>query len=409
MSKFRQETENIIKRVNRLRDVDSSTNLNEHVERVVVLLTGSRGGSSLMKTVLSKSNDIAYLSGEEEPYYIITGNGFPWNSDSDRFITINNKELLLDCIFDELGVNTDDIEDVDLTRTWRNRLLLQFPTLTGEELNFKLPKLINWLEDGLKNGIVDYQTFCKIILENMVNGGAGYYDIISYNSDFTEKFKIEEPPLVVPELKRKITRQDLHDRVLLFKTPQDCYRIGIFEQLFPNADIKYVHLTRGFAQSVNGLIDGWMSDTGFFAHNMNLVDEELNIEGYTNKKFYGRQWWKFDLPPNWRDYKNKSLPEVCLNQWHSAHKHILDSDVKTLQIKFEDFITDPQGTLNIMTDYISINPIKVGKLPKIMTTKEPKPARWKARENIIMELSQQDKVKDMMNALNYTMKIETWV
>ena len=55
-------------------NAQDSGNWNEKVKKVSVVLTASRTGSSLMKTVLSMSNDVAYLSGEEEPYYIITEN-----------------------------------------------------------------------------------------------------------------------------------------------------------------------------------------------------------------------------------------------------------------------------------------------------------------------------------------------
>ena len=89
-------------------------------------------------------------------------------------------------------------------------------------------------------------------------------------------------------------------------------------------------------------MDGWMSDTGFFAHNMDIVDTELKIKDYTDRKRFGNKWWKFDLPPNWRETTDKSLAEVCLNQWMQAHTHILDSGVDKMQIKFENFLLSPQ-------------------------------------------------------------------
>ena len=91
---LKQDYQQIIKRVNHLRSVEDSGDLNKHVKRVAVILTGSRSGSSLMKTIVSRSNDVAYLSGEEEPFYILSGNGFPWSSDSDGFENIKNKKLI---------------------------------------------------------------------------------------------------------------------------------------------------------------------------------------------------------------------------------------------------------------------------------------------------------------------------
>ena len=70
---------NAISNINKLRVIKDSGNLNENVKKICVILSGSRNGSSLLKTIVSKSTDVAYLSGEEEPFYIITKNGFLCN------------------------------------------------------------------------------------------------------------------------------------------------------------------------------------------------------------------------------------------------------------------------------------------------------------------------------------------
>jgi hypothetical protein len=67
---LKKDYKDVIARVNSLRRIDPTGDLNKKVKRVAVILTGSRSGSSLMKTVVSKSNDVAYLSGEEEPFFM---------------------------------------------------------------------------------------------------------------------------------------------------------------------------------------------------------------------------------------------------------------------------------------------------------------------------------------------------
>lgn len=415
MSNTREKLELSIDNINSMRFVKPSGNLNEKVKHVAVVLCGSRSGSSLLKTIVSKSKDVAYLAGEEEPYFILSRNGFPFNSDSDSIKQIDNKQHLLDCIFDELGVNCDN-DEIDLEqieKDWRNRIYLQDDRVEPLYLNYSL------FRAGFNHLISDnfnWSEINQVTLKDYYNNDdtCGYYDIIPENtrfikSDNVNRFKIEEPPYVIPGWKRQVTEKDLESKTLFFKTPQDCYRIGLFEELFPNAEIKYIHLSRGFAQSVNGLMDGWLSETGFFAHNMDIVDERLNIEGYTDKITGGDRWWNFDLPENWRDYKDKPLEEVCLNQWYSAHKAIFDSNVDALRIKFEDFLERPQETLNIITEYLDISPIKTTKLPVVMATNTPSKYRWKKREDIIMKLSQYDKVKDIMSKLNYKMDPDTWI
>ena len=44
-------------------------------------------------------------------------------------------------------------------------------------------------------------------------------------------------------------------------------------------------------------MDGWLSDTGFFAHNMDIVNTELKIKDYTDRKRFGNEYqvgcWKW--------------------------------------------------------------------------------------------------------------------
>jgi len=425
LTEYRKKVESAIDLVNSLREVSDSVNRNEKVKKVAVILCGSRNGSSLLKTVVSGSKDLAYLAGEEEPYFILSKNGFPYNSESDTIEQIDNKQHLLDCIFDELGVNifTYTVDDFDLAiknkkHDWYNRLLLQFPLLEVDKDTVE--KLWDKSLHVYSKTLEYYDQFnwnecCQIFLRELFRGkqAFGYYDIIPENTpyifDDVNRMKIEEPPYVIPAWKRQITEEELDDKILFFKTPQDCYRIGIFEELFPNAEIKYVHLSRGFAQTVNGLMDGWLSETGFFAHNMDIIGERLNIEGYTDKVKGGDRWWNFDLPANWKDYKDSPLEDVCLNQWHSAHTSILNSGVDTLRIKFEDFLLNGQETLNILTDYLGINSIKVKKLPLIMITHSPSDYRWYKRKETIMKLAEQPKVKKLMTELGYSMDPLTWI
>lgn len=400
---YKESVKNVYNKVADQIDAKNSGNWNEKIKNVTVVLTASRTGSSLMKTVLSMSNDVAYLSGEEEPYYIITENAFPFNSDSDAFKTIKNKQAVLDLMHQDLGVNTDDIDIDKITKDWQQRILLQFPGM-GEETYKLIPTLV-------KNcySTSNYQEGTNAFLKALLGRKSGYYDFFNDGKfDFVENLKIEEPPFVVPGQKRALTEDDYENKVFVFKTPQDCYRIGIFEQLFPNAKIKYIHLTRGFAQTVNGLMDGWLSDTGFFAHNMDIVDTELKIKGYTDRKRFGTKWWKFDLPPNWRETTDKSLAEVCLNQWMQAHNHIIESDVDKMQIKFENFLLSPQYITKEITDYLGINPIEFTQLPMVMTTEKPANFRWHKRKDEIMDLISDD-VETLMNKLNYSMSPDTWI
>ena len=185
---LKKDYKEIIKRVNSLRRIQPTADLNKKIKRVAVILTGSRSGSSLMKTVVSRSNDVAYLSGEEEPFYILSGNGFPWSSDSDAFSTVKNKQLLLDNIFDDLGINDRVFNLSKILKDWRNRILLQFPDISDEVIDYVLPKYVyKFYSEGL-----DYEEASQKLLFTLFKEKASLFDICIGSHDFADqRFKIE--------------------------------------------------------------------------------------------------------------------------------------------------------------------------------------------------------------------------
>lgn len=409
----------IIDTVNDLRSV-AHTDLAAQVRNVAVILTSPRSGSSLLKSVLATHPDIASLDGEMEPFLTLTRNGFSGNADSDAFTQLRNKSALIDNIFDDMTMVAEDGTDYDLLRgRWEKRLLLQFPALFSQQPAYQQLQedLIEFfahtdeLHQQTENRLQD-SILAKIFKNEIWR--LDYYDgkkKSMCSHCFDEAIKLEEPPFVMPrQHRRKITASDLTDKILLFKTPPDVYRMGLYEQLFPNATIKYLHLTRGYAQSVNGLIDGWLSPVAFFSRDMSKVGISLNIRGYSDRVDFGERWWKFDLPPNWRQFINASLEDVCLNQWLSAHRAIFDSQVKTLRVSFEAFISHPGDVIKEITDYLNLK--DMGALPVFpvtMATEAPKLRRWEKRRDCLLRLGEREEVKTMMNELDYQMDPQTWL
>jgi len=386
---------------------------NKNVKRVCVILTSSRGGSSLLKEVLSRNDQIVSLPGEEEPYYIMTRNVFPFGSESDGILKLKGKKTILDMMYNDLGVPVRSMNLAKIARDWNRRLIMQFP-----EIRF------NHIDELVENcyGTSDsYEEGTELFLKALLGVKSGYYDVMKRNYDFIEEFKIEEPPFVVPGNKRPMTTDDLKSKVLLFKTPQNYCRPGIFEDMFPNAEIKYIHLTRGWAQSVNGLMDGWLSDTGFFSYNVDVIDEELTISGYSDVKKFGRKWWNFDLFPGWQQFTDTRLIDVCTRQWYSAHDWILNNYTPGLTVKFENFLSDKQGVLNQICSYIGIDPWFIDDLPDVMVTSKPKPYRWHKRKDELLDFITGANFRGrtntgthymtttMMRKLGYSTDPETWI
>ncbi|WP_077034391.1 hypothetical protein [Pelomonas sp. KK5] len=390
------------------------------VRRVVVILSGSRGGSSLFKDILAGHPRITSLDGELEPLLALSGNGFGLNSDSDRIGRVDNADELASGILDELSFASTRIMDTaSLLRRWRNRLLLQFPSRFADagachRLEQSLQETLGRLgpEDPRSDSELQRCILSAVFSDEPWR--ISYYDgLAAPQADryFDEPLKIEEPPFVAPALRRRpLTEAEVQDAVLLFKSPSDAYRIGLYEQLFPNAELSYLHLTRGFAQSVNGLMDGWLYPLGFFSHDLGRIGCELAIPGYSDTVPFGRRWWKFDLPPNWRRFTGARLEDVCLNQWCSIHQGILHSGVGALRVAFEDFIANPATVAERITGRLGLGPLVLpNALPVRMATEPPRAARWRRRGALLLELGARPEVRETMGRLGYAMEPGTWL
>ncbi len=396
------------------------TKLDLTVRRVVVILSSSRGGSSLFKEALALHPRIASLDGELDPLLALSGNGFNQNSDSDWIEGVANAAELSSGILDEISFASAEILDTRLLlRKWKNRLALQFPLHFLDDdayrrLEQSLEAALSLFERGDRRSDAELQRQILSAAFSDDPWRISFYDgnaMPGVDLHFDEPLKIEEPPFVVPTLRRRpFVLADAHDSVLLFKSPSDAYRIGTYEQLFPNAEVTYIHLTRGVAQSVNGLMDGWLYPLGFFSHDLSKIGCELAIQGYSDRVPFGRKWWKFDLPRNWRRFTCAKLEEVCLNQWYSAHEAILQRGVCGLRVSFEDFVASPAAVLRRVTDHLGLPAMALPSgLPIKMATEPPRSKRWHKRGPMLMELSRRPEVREMMGLLSYSMDFDTWL
>lgn len=409
----------LIDAVNSIRAVAPSE-LGGAVRQVAVILTSPRSGSSLLTSVLARHPGIATLDGEIEPYLALTGNGFGYSSNSDAIGPLANRAALADCVLDDLTVADDGPPDLELIkRRWRNRLLLQFPAVFAEPAEQR--RLAQSLDEAVTAGAArrcaGERAWQEYVLGKVFRHDGwrmAYYDGMARAGaagGFDVPLKLEEPPFVMPRhQRRRLDAADAANKVLLFKTPPDVYRLGLYEQLFPNAEIRYIHLTRGYAQAVNGLIDGWCSPVGFFSHDLRWAGVDLRIAGYTDVQPFGRRWWKFDLPPNWRQFTAAPLEQVCLNQWLSPHRAVLASGVPALRLQFEDFLADPVAAMGRVTAFLGLPPLAMqAQLPVTMATEQPARQRWRKREQALLALGRQPEVAAMMDTLGYSMDPEGWV
>lgn len=325
------------------------------VSKIVVVLSASRSGSSLIFNALVNSNEVIAPLGEHEPWLFLTKNKFPFNS-SDHLLSLRSKKMLLKLIRNDLVSRVGETSLDDIALIGRNRANI------------------------------------RKLLPN-------YGDI----------WPVENPPYVDVRFTHVATNSEITNSTLVFKSPSDAYRKNYFKILFPNADIKYVHLTRGFAQTVNGLMDGWLSNNNDFVSNP--------IYGLTMLGYPDSIYWRFDLFPEWNKHKSSDLLNVCVEQWLSAHEQIIENyNFNELSsLKFELIYDDKETLTKKLLHLTGIDTSAYKWAKPIMSTDNPIRYRWRKRADIFRNIQQYipemtyRRIVSLQNKMGYSMKEETWL
>ncbi|WP_241471305.1 sulfotransferase domain-containing protein [Natrinema salifodinae] len=363
---------------------------------MLLITSAPRGGSSLLFDILRHHEETCSPDGEHDRWYTLNGVCYP-TFESDvvpaDFGSFDREKLLTDLLA-EVGATDrsgDRTHRVDNTLV---RLPLQFP---DRELPYKE------IHDALLDGVSFDETLRELGLSPL------QYDEYA-DRDANSPFKtetIEDRPFVSSHSYKRALTVDDFERTLVLKASGDAYRLPwIRKQLFPETDIKLVHLTRNPAASINGLYDGWRLNRGFQTYDVG----DLDLDGYDGSL------WCYDLPPGW--VRQGKLIDVCLMQWAQAHRHILDSRdafENVLRVRFEDVLTDTRSTVGEIVEFADLGESalfseNVENPNKVMTTKEPRHARWRDREDFIKSaLARADEpYTEVLRELKYTEESE-WI
>lgn len=368
------------------------------VRNIVVVLSTSRSGSSLVYQALITDPSVIAPAGEQEPWLFLSQNKYPY-TDSDALKEIANEALLLGLMRNDLLVREPAIKREELWLLLKNRLIVR-----GESESF-ISKIGALAMDQLPD-MVSYDEWLAFN-EQLLALEAPITEVAVRRGDF---LAIEDPPYIVQPTARRFEREELATKTLVFKSPSDAYRPGFFERLFPNATVRYVHLTRGFAQTSNGLMDGWLKDPiGFISNNVG----ELNLDGYSFPDI-SDTYWCFDLFPGWQSFRSRSLFSVCLMQWMSATKAILEYYPDTPRIAFEQFYTDKKTFIEKLEALTGLDTSAFDWGELVMSTDKPADFRWRKREvlysNILSHLSQDEynELTELQKTLGYSMDSTTW-
>jgi hypothetical protein len=424
------------------------------VRRILIINSSSRSGSSLLYALLRKLDGVYALSGEAAPFYKLnTALAICNLFQSDKI-----PSSLLDAAVDMKGLSCDFFSDLHHARAgvlprkidldeYADDILLRLP-LQWTDLDFDPDALRRCINTALEryavqNAVFQTDGFYLVLLEEIrkmypqVN--PFYYDInsvkVAHHFPLVEmpsgppnlQFNIEEPPFILLSPIHKATPADLAENTLLLKSTVDCYRMNLIEKLFPDADIRIIHLTRNPAASTNGICDGWLH-WGFFSHNLKPYFDGcsdfngLRIRGYSDLYPFGRYWWNFDLPEGWQEVVEKDLIEVAAFQWYSANREIMQylslGNRKHLTVRYENIIRDTGSRtrefeamlafLNMPLDRLP--QLALDNLPVVQSTHLPQPYRWKKRPDILTKLLGDPGIVGMADQLGYKKdNIEEWL
>ena len=412
----------------------------EDIRNVLVIISASRSGSSLLYHLLSGHPDVLAPSGEEITLYKLAGLGAIYSVNDSHAIAEDipldpaQRDALAFDILSDAGCSHSAAEvnfpiEAYITNSVQ-RLLLQWP-----EIDFDCDELYRSAKGALEKHLSTSKTFDAEqywldLLSNLILQG---YVINPYFYDLSQelikhrhpsikipdgppssKLCLEEPPFIVPR-PRIFPQPSAHlSKCLLLKSSSNCYRIDFMKKLYPKAKFSFIYLTRNPAGAINGLMDGWSSN-GFYSQNLSDLTV-LKIDGYTSShKPWSQHWWNFDCPPGWINYVDKSLENVCAFQWRSANEHVIKNIEncvidRYLVIKYEDMLNQKslRRLLFKVLDFAQLDPAPIlndFKAPAyVMSVNAPAPKKWMKRRDIIMPALMDSDVISVASNLDYDIK-----
>jgi hypothetical protein len=376
-----------------------------NVSDVIVVLCASRSGSSLIFNALSSSGKVIAPGGEHEPWLTLTENKFPFQH-SDRITgEIQQQDFLLQILRADMLVRDRAVDAEQVVPHVRNRLVVR----RQQDVEGFGDSITKILERGTM-----LRTEWDAVLANL-----GRLSIKPLPTEIADIGKpefglpLENPPLIDQPLAHVASDDELKQLPLLFKSPSDAYRPGFYEQLFPNARVSYIHLTRGFVQTTNGLMDGWQkNDIDFISNPVGMI-KPLDIDEYSITDM-SKTYWCFDLFDEWTDYAAGSLTEIAVNQWLRAHKSIVENFQPSTQLTFEEFYSNPHSFYARLSDLTGVDTTKYDWSKSVMTTEPPSQMRWLKRASLFRDLKAHisgallGEVIEMQDHLGYSMEEETW-
>ena len=408
------------------------------IKNVLVVISASRSGSSLLYHLLSSHPAMLAPQGEEITFYKLAGLGLIDELGASDVISndissrqVDREALAMDILRDTgrpftQTSNQDFPVDHYLVDSVQ-RLILQWP-----EIDFNSDDLYqsarNVLEIHLRTGTpFDTCQYWLDLLSALIAQGHAinpyFYDLPQdlirrrhplmplLDGPPCTALCLEEPPFIVPRPKVFPEHGAGIGECLVLKSSSNCYRLEFMKSLYPNAQFSFIYLTRNPAAVINGLMDGWLSN-GFYSASVAGLSV-LNIAGYSSsQKPWSKHWWNFDSPPGWIDYIDQPLERVCAFQWWSANKHVIDAIEngvidRYMVIKYENLLDQESMKTELAKafDFAQLPKEAVldgFKVPApVMAVNPPGARKWIRRAEVILPAIRDTNIASVARSLDY--------
>jgi hypothetical protein len=184
---------------------------------------------------------------------------------------------------------------------------------------------------------------------------------------------------------------------MIHKNPRNTFRIPFLRAVFPDA--RFVFVFRDGRANVSSLMEGW-GHTRFHSFMVPVRDD--------SGKETMRQW-AFELPPKWRKWTGRSVPEVCAHLWVAYNEFMLDCE-KTLpksdtaRVRYEDLVADTGSEIRRLCRTLDLPLsralLKIAKAPPaISSVSEPRQGKWREKQAEIEHV--RPILQPMMDRLGY--------
>jgi hypothetical protein len=214
----------------------------------ILILSSSRGGSTIVTETLRQSQILVHLPGEINPLLRLCGLAFPESQSGSDALDSSHPTSQLEAMLLRQTGRYGPSSLAQLVEDCSERLCWQWPdrTFQREQLEHAVLKALQALSSQ--------EAFTRSLL-TALDLPFDFYDLgLPQNPPHDPVTIIEEPPFILFSSWQHTAPSP--SAPLLIKTPSNAYRLPFFQKLFKN--FRVLHLTRNPAASINGLLDGWL-------------------------------------------------------------------------------------------------------------------------------------------------------